>query len=892
MNNLLLELPAEKIIGFIADAAWRWCNPDFPPRVRLTQELVARTGYSVPVVEYALDCLMSGLTRTALRSAIEDELGSLAALDTFIEREGRPRMHARPRGRVTIISSRTTIGVALPAAMFALATKNSVTVKDREDGLVRAFFETLAQEHPAFAQAAVAYQWSGEEPGKLAGADVVVAFGNDDTLQRIRAGLPARTEFVGFGSRISCGFLDLAVTKPSSLILGQAARDIVLYDSEGCMSLHVLFVAVNEADAATQLPLLAENLAQKVATATHEFPPGAQDQVAKLAAAAARARLEFQIAIGTTMAKQIDIATVIVERDAPPPLRPFTTLIVPVRDETEVAPYLQRHDLRIETLAVAYVDSNSAALAKMIGAHRVTTFGSMQDPDLAGDHGGRPRTLDFVQLIDLETAPLAPPPTAPAATTSEPGDLLEALVTEVPGPRSLECAVSLATYEAQGVTYLAEDFPIFWERAEGANVIDVDGNRYIDCTAAFGVAAVGHGNPRVVAAITQQAQRLLHSMGDVHPSAVRASYLERLSAIAPGNLDRCFLASNGADAVEFALKTAMLKTRRPAVLYFEGGYHGLSLGTLEVAGIDRFRSPFLPQLRDHNVRLPYPTEAIGSAVALAQIDAVIQSNPRIGAILIEPIAGRAGTLLPGIGVLAGLREIADRYDIVLIFDEIYTGFGRTGSWFACETENAIPDILCVGKAIAGGFPLSAAIGNEATFSAWPRSEGEAIHTATYLGNPMACAAGHAVLDELEAHNLVERAAELGDWLSMRLAKLAHRLGNATDLSPEIRGRGLMWAFDLGNATIATRATIHALHAGLIVLPQGIEPTAIALTPPLTISKEQLTRAIALLENAIIAAWNETQAQRIPVAPEQPRSLELDANEEHLLDLGDVYDNFD
>lgn len=849
MNEQLTALPAATIIGFIADAAERWCNPDFPTRVRATQMLVERTGYSAPVVEYALDRLMSGLTRETLRSAIEDELGSLDALDSFIEREGRPRVHAKPRGRVVIISSRTTIGVALPAAVFALATKNTVIVKDREDGLIRDFFTTLAQEHPLFETAAVAHTWSGADSTNLLDADVVVAFGSDETLTAIRAELPATTEFVGFGSRMSCGYLAYDSStglEPVQHILERAARDIVLYDGEGCMSLHVLFVETASPEDKASVQLLAQQLAESMASTCIEFPPSRQPLAAQIASAATHASQSFREAIGKSVGMHAGLATVIIDGEIAPPLQPLSTLIVPVRNEAEVVRYLERHNLRVETLAVECADASSITLSRLIGAHRVTTFGSMQNPDLAGDHGGRSRTRDFVTLIDLESV--------------EP-EMFESILTKIPGPRSLDAALTLAKHEARGVTYFAENFPIFWERAKGAIVTDVDGNRFIDCTAAFGVAAVGHGNPHVIDAITRQAAQLMHGMGDVHPSAVRASYLQRLSKIAPGNLNRCFLGSNGADAVEFALKTALLKTNKPSVLFFEGAYHGLSYGTLEVAGIERFRAPFASQLRGDNPCLPYPDDRVGTQAALATVEALLAARSDIGAILIEPIAGRAGTLVPAPGVLQGLRDAADRFGIVLIFDEIYTGFGRTGTWFACDYEDVLPDVLCLGKAIAGGFPLSAAIGNEATFSAWPRSSGEAIHTSTYLGNPMACAAGHAVLDEIESLHLINRAAETGAWLGLQLAQLARRLEKATDLVIEVRGRGMMWALDLNDAGIAVSATVHALHRGLIVLPQGVDSTAIALTPPLVISKEQLLRALDILENAVFASVKQSTSER-------------------------------
>lgn len=811
MNEPLLQLTSEEIIGFIAAAARRWTNPTLPARACAAEALVERTGYSPAMVEYALDRLMTGFTSEALHKTLEDELGSLQALEGFVEREGRPAAYLQPRGIVLIIASRTTIGVAMTPALFALATKNAVIVKDREDGLLRAFFATLAEEHPAFARAAIAHPWSSERPLEEFGADVVVAFGSDETLARIRADLPIATEFVGFGSSVSCGYLSRAsLADPTRLsaFLEGAARDIVLYDAEGCMSLHLLFAEVGSDEEEARLAAVAESLSAHLDRAMREFP----------SSRAVRASAQFRAALG---------------------FPPLTCPIVPVRGPNEIAEYRARHGLRFEALALAPEESDRLELARLTGAHRITTFGAMQSPAVAGNHGGRPRALDFVRFVTCEL--VQPVPNAE----------LEWLRTPVPGPRSRGLAALLARYEARGVTYLADDFPVFWERAKGALVTDADGNRYLDCTAAFGVAAVGHGHPQVVAAIARQAAELMHGMGDVHPSAVRARYLERLSARAPGELTRCFLGANGSDAIEFALKTAFLKTRRPGVLTFEGGYHGLSYGALEVAGIDRFRAPFLPQLRDRQTRLPYPLEAIGAQRAFDRVEEALRQDRTIGAILIEPIAGRAGTLLPAPGVLPGLRALADQYEAVLIFDEIYTGFGRTGFWFACEAESVVPDILCLGKAIAGGFPLSAAIGNEATFSAWPRSTGEAIHTATFLGNPMACAAGHAVLDIFERERLVGRAAELGEWLGHELAALALRIGPALQREVAVRGRGMMWALDLGDATLAVKTTVRALHAGLILLPQGTRSTAIALTPPLTITKTQLARAIELLEGAIV-----------------------------------------
>jgi len=430
-------------------------------------------------------------------------------------------------------------------------------------------------------------------------------------------------------------------------------------------------------------------------------------------------------------------------------------------------------------------------------------------------------------------------------------DPLEARRTPIPGPASQQFAKLLAASENRGVTYLDEEYPVFWESASGATVTDADGNRYLDLTAAFGVAAVGHGNPQVVAAVRRQAETLLHGMGDVHPTGVRARLLERLADLTPGDLGHGYLGANGADAIEFARKTAFLATGRPETIAFHGAYHGLSYGALELCGIERFRAPFAAQLATTTL-LPYPGwQASGEAV----LDAVEQSllaSRRIGAICIEPIAGRAGTRIPPPGFLAGLRRIADAHRVLLIFDEIYTGFGRTGAWFVASAEGVVPDLLCLGKALGGGLPLSAVLGRPEAMAAWPRSQGEALHTATFLGNPLACAAALATLDELERAALPARAAQLGVWLADRLDALARDLSERLQRPCTVRGRGMMWALDLGDARLARRSVYAALQRGLIVLQQGVDGDCIALTPPLTISERQLERALTLLEEAILS----------------------------------------
>ena len=421
-------------------------------------------------------------------------------------------------------------------------------------------------------------------------------------------------------------------------------------------------------------------------------------------------------------------------------------------------------------------------------------------------------------------------------------------MTEIPGPRSAEMRGDLARFESRNVTYLGEDFPVFWESASGATVVDVDGNRYLDLTAAFGVANAGHANPRVVEAIHTQAERLMHGMGDVHPTHVRARLLERLANALPTGLNKIFLATTGSEAVEAAMKTAMLATGKAAFASYRGAYHGLSFGALTIGGIERFRAPFAGVLSTTTLMLDFPagdSDGDGVARELAALRRALVARGDLAAVVIEPIQSRGGIVVPPGGYLRGLRAICDELGIVLIFDEIYTGFGRTGSWFACMHDGIVPDIICIGKAMGSGFPISAIAARADVMDAWPVSRGEALHTSTYLGNPMGCAAALATIDELERLRLPERARELAPAVEERLQAFLGKHGVR-----DVRGRGLMWGVELRDAAQADAAVKAALRLGLIVLQTGRNGNVISVTPPLVIGRDDLDRALDLLENAI------------------------------------------
>ena len=426
------------------------------------------------------------------------------------------------------------------------------------------------------------------------------------------------------------------------------------------------------------------------------------------------------------------------------------------------------------------------------------------------------------------------------APVSSHADQPPQLATPVPGPRSRALAVRLATVESRDTTCLAPEPPIFWERARGANVWDVDGNRFVDLSGAFGVACVGHAHPRVVEATARQAGELLHGMGDVHPAAVKVELLEALCRRFPGGGPaRAVLGSSGSDAVEAALKTAQLASGRAGVVAFEGAYHGLSLGTLELCSRSDFRAPFA-------ARLPAVTARARYGDADDVLRAAADCPQPVGALIVEPVQGRGGERVPPPGFLRRLRELCDERGWLLIADEVYTGFGRTGAWFACEHEQVVPDLLCVAKGLASGMPISACLGRAEVMDAWPASRGEALHTQTFLGHPPSCAAALASLAVIEEEKLVERSAELG---RVALERLRQSLQGASQVR-EVRGLGLMLGVECVDPAAARRAVDEALARGVIALPSGEDGRVIGLSPPLTIDSGVLLAALDTLAGAL------------------------------------------
>jgi len=455
----------------------------------------------------------------------------------------------------------------------------------------------------------------------------------------------------------------------------------------------------------------------------------------------------------------------------------------------------------------------------------------------------------------------------------------------------------LRAYESRNVTFMGADgsWPIVWTRARGVNVWDAEGRKYLDLTAAFGVAAAGHANPRVVRAGQRQMATLPHAMGDVHPHPLKAELARELSRLTferwvsakfkvqgsrfkvGRSVGKTIFCNSGFEAVEAALKTATLATGRRGVIAFEGAYHGLGYGALNVTHREHFRSPFRSQLREFGHFLPFP-DMVGRGVLTAPLAAGRERRAEdsapyrlrelharlerllrrggIGAILVEPIQARGGIRVPPPGFLPLLRRLCDEHGALLILDEIYTGFGRTGKWFACEHGGVVPDVICLGKALTGGFPLSACVGRaDVMDAAWPASTGEAIHTSTFLGHPVGCAMALANLAEIRRLKLVERTARLGEGLMGELFKVQ---GSRFKVACHARGMGLMAGLELvradgSPATTESLAIIkRLLHRGFILLPEGEHANVIGFTPPLTITEARLRRAVRALAEELAA----------------------------------------
>ena len=429
------------------------------------------------------------------------------------------------------------------------------------------------------------------------------------------------------------------------------------------------------------------------------------------------------------------------------------------------------------------------------------------------------------------------------------------LRTEVPGPRSREIMERLSRVVA---TPLAINLPIVAHEARGALLTDVDGNTFVDFTGGVGVLNVGHAHPQVVSAIQEQAARFTHTDFTIVPYEVYVEASERLLAVAPftGPAKAAFF-NSGAEAVENAVKIARLATGRAGVIGFTGAFHGRTLMAVTLtAKADPYKrglGPFAPEV----YRAPFPNLYRGpdARTALAELEELLETQlapETVAAIVFEPQQGEGGFLPAPQEFVEGLRRIADRHGIVLVADEVQTGFGRTGRMFAMEHYGVEPDLLTVAKSIAGGLPLSGVLGKAAIMDA-PH---EGAIGGTYVGNPVALAAAVAVLDVIEQEGLVERAGAIGDTIRTRMLAWQERWPQIGD----VRGLGAMLAIELVDdpvtkapaSKLATAVIDAATQRGLLLLKAGMYGNCIRVLCPLVITDAELDDALAAWEDALAA----------------------------------------
>lgn len=419
----------------------------------------------------------------------------------------------------------------------------------------------------------------------------------------------------------------------------------------------------------------------------------------------------------------------------------------------------------------------------------------------------------------------------------------------------------LRKFEAPCVSTLASGYyPIVLSCGQGMIVKDADGKEYLDFAGGFGAVSVGHSNPRVLRAIREQSEKLLQGMGDVYPPAVRAELCEKLVALSPDGLSKGVILTTGSEAVEVALKLAFRATGKPGILAFEGGYHGQSIGTLAVTYDPVFREPFKEYIFKGVVFAPYPEHSPANcgddnsvSETLERIDNLL-SKPapgehQIGSVIIEPVQGRGGNVTPPKGFLSGLQQICKTHNVLLIADEVMTGFGRTGAWFAVEHENVIPDLLVAGKGLGGGLPIGAVLGKAHVMDAWLPKSGDECYAGTFMGHPLSCAAALAVLEELTAWQLVRRSEDLGRFFFEQMKGLEDRYKCVL-----AGGQGLMVGIKCVKEDritpfpeLASHIAGKGIEEGFIILNGGRHSEVLTLWPPLIISHKDIMKFIEFLD---------------------------------------------
>jgi len=384
----------------------------------------------------------------------------------------------------------------------------------------------------------------------------------------------------------------------------------------------------------------------------------------------------------------------------------------------------------------------------------------------------------------------------------------------------------LITNEDSFLINLYQRFPVTVERAQGATIWDTDGKEYIDCMGGYGVAIIGHCNKDVINAITLQMNKLMVCHMSTYNDS-RLQFLSKLNSIAPENLSRIFFSNSGAESIEAALKFSRKFSQKGGIISMYGGYHGKTFGALSVTYNSKYRKSFNPLLEGIKF-VPF-----GDISSL--IDAIDES---IGTVILEPIQGESGIIMPPDGYVKAVREICTEKKLVLIFDEIQTGLGRTGKMWAGQNWTTAPDIMCIAKGIASGIPTGVTFVKDEIAKCMNLGE----HSSTFAGNPITCSAGSATIDTIIKEDLVTKASDTGTYFKKNLIELKEK----HPIIRDVRGMGMMLAlesrFDIRDILM------DGIRNGLLMLYSG--RTIIRLLPPLVMKKEQVSRAIEIMDKIL------------------------------------------
>lgn len=363
-------------------------------------------------------------------------------------------------------------------------------------------------------------------------------------------------------------------------------------------------------------------------------------------------------------------------------------------------------------------------------------------------------------------------------------------------------------------------------KGKAATLWDANGKEYVDCMGSYGVALLGHCHPKVVKAIKEQAETLISCHASLYNNK-RSEFLQKITAISPKGLNKAFLSNSGAESVECAIKLARKYTGKPEIIAMMGAFHGKTMGALSATWDKKYREPFMPLVPEFKHVPPGNLEKVKDAI-----------SEKTAAVLLEPIRGEGGIRMPPDGYLQGLREICNEKNVLLMFDEVQTSFGRTGKLFGCQNWAVTPDIMSLAKPFAGGLPIGITLAKENVMAAFKVGE----HSTTFSGGPVVCAAGCAAIDALMEENLTEKAATTGTYFKTRLEELRGK----HKIVKEVRGLGLMLGMELRFDVL--NIILKCADRGVLILDAG--RNVLRFLPPLVITKEQVDKTITVLDKVL------------------------------------------